>query len=525
MNKKTVVVVINILLVSLAVGAQVVRTERLFDGQSNNNSRPSAQLPAALMGQAYVVKLSENSEPIAEAVDTLRPALHYAGLSATGRFKAYTALDTLDESEAEGRRSVTRIESNHSSRLVPSGDLYIENQSGSRAWKIDRPEDYVITAAWSPFNGNLIAYTFSSGSSFGVAIAHVRTGKVEVLRSEGILADYLAWSSEGIAVQFYEEVPGRSLKNIEGFNAPAFREVSIIIDTNRSSKLRTEIVSQLPEPAFVADMDVHEQPFYIPLGSSTVRGRNLAGVSELELLDAGGTVIKRLPAHAYVGILGSGMVYKSISERGTEISYLSPDGQVTTILTAKSLVQFKLPIHSGSSPDMIVTQVGNSYSTRCNVSSHTNNLSYAYDMQTTAGNEFILAAADGTIAYIERNINCNSRDTDCPDYSPTCSSGFGNTIIIQHADGTWTEYSHLRYNTIKPPSTGRAVYVGCDLAREGHTGQTCCNKNQCGDHLHFQRQSGSLPTSSSISIAFSDAANPLLCKSYESGNAGRSCQF
>ena len=155
-------------------------------------------------------------------------------------------------------------------------------------------------------------------------------------------------------------------------------------------------------------------------------------------------------------------------------------------------------------------------------------MAYAYDMQATAGNEAILAAGDGTIAYLFRTVTCNSLDTvGCTDYSSTCSSngGWGNAVVLQHADGLWTKYTHLRQSSVIPTVTGRSAGIGCQLATEGHTGATVGIKNGCGDHLHFQRQTSSSVNGVSTSITFSDATSPLSCTTYQSLNAGRSCIF
>lgn len=521
----------KVILTALAlVIAVAMSTHALLGKQDLEGRIPSAKptLTTAVNGQAYSISLI-GADPVAESVTTLHPVLHYAGFAVGDQLMAYIPLEVFDETAPEGRRPVAFDErGDNFSELVPSGDLYIEDTRTGKTRRVDDGSHYVITAAWAPDHESLIAYTFSSGSAFGVALANVRTSSVEVIRSEGVLADYLSWGPAG-TLHFYEVVPGRMFVDSSGYSLPLFRETAVAPDSRRSTGRSLEIRSALPQAALAPSFEEGEQPLYIGVGSSTlVRARNIAGVGELEVLDATGSVVQRTPADVLVGALDTGVVYKVASDEGMELKYLSNNGEVTTLVGAAAATVFVLPIHgASSSPDMTVTQVGTGFSTQCSVSSHTGVRKYAYDMQTAAGNDFVLAASSGTVSYIERNITCNSVDTDCPDYRSPCqsNSGYGNTVIIQHADGTYTEYSHLRHGTIAPPSTGRAVGLGCGLGREGHTGATCCIKNQCGDHLHFQRQSGSLPTSSSISIAFAGQTNPLRCQAYNSSTGGRSCVF
>ncbi len=118
-----------------------------------------------------------------------------------------------------------------------------------------------------------------------------------------------------------------------------------------------------------------------------------------------------------------------------------------------------------------------------------------------------LAVADGLVVYTSESMTCNLTQPGCPDYSPTGCPGFylGNQVIIQHADGTYSAFSHLQTNSIQV-AVGTSVCQGLYVARQGHIGTTSGPFNSCGDHLHVQRQISPDPSGQSIPLTFSDVA-------------------
>jgi hypothetical protein len=199
------------------------------------------------------------------------------------------------------------------------------------------------------------------------------------------------------------------------------------------------------------------------------------------------------------------------------VEYLGWDGQTVSIAAA---VSYGVPYASA-----YITQGGQSFpSPGCtSYYSHksTSSMGYANDMWNGAGH--VMASAPGTVVYAKGDVTCNScAGTACPDYRSSCASnsGWGNVVILEHADGTWTKYTHLRAGSLRVV-LGQSVCAGFWLGTQGHTG--CTAGSTCGDHLHFQRQSSSALSGQSVRIDFFDAVNPIACyRSYPSGLAEQS---
>jgi hypothetical protein len=94
------------------------------------------------------------------------------------------------------------------------------------------------------------------------------------------------------------------------------------------------------------------------------------------------------------------------------------------------------------------------------------------DMVGDNGNT-IVAAADGWVRWIEddNNTQCDCSQTFC----------LNNYIWIEHANGEWTKYTHMQYQSV-PNSidVGDWVTAGTTLGTEGAVG--CAS----GVHLHFE---------------------------------------
>jgi hypothetical protein len=493
------------------------------------------QLSVGIGGTAYDIYVRKDDTARAVQVRTALPVLYYAGLSRTGKFRAYTTLAAYNQFAPGGRDEISAAEvsKRHDAVLVPSGDLYVENVSTGAYWQIDGPEQYVVAAAWSPTNPEMIAYTFSSGAAYGIAVIHAVTKEGKVLRERDVVPDYLAWSPSGLSVQFYREETVQALFSDEEIAGSLHQDSAAVEVANAAAEPWS---LQLPMLEIKSASNSVPAPFRIALpGGTSARGDNLFGRSTLRLSDPSGKVLGQADADAIVGVVPSGILFKTFGADHTELGFIARRGTVAH-LVVKVAVSYWLPFFAFTSPTLTVTQTGNGYSPNCQVWDHTiaQGMGYAYDMQAKPGSEYIEASASGTVAYLAKTFTCNSLDdgsvdgTRCPDYTNPCSSnsGFGNVIILQHADGTWTKYAHLKPSSVLPTANGQSVGRGCHIATQGHTGATRGNlPNGCGDHLHFQRQSSGALTGSSISISFADTSNPLTCTTYTSGNTGQSCLF
>ncbi|WP_432752412.1 LysM peptidoglycan-binding domain-containing M23 family metallopeptidase [Streptomyces sp. JL2001] len=66
-------------------------------------------------------------------------------------------------------------------------------------------------------------------------------------------------------------------------------------------------------------------------------------------------------------------------------------------------------------------------------------------------------------------------------YSAGWSGAYGNEVVIQHADGTYSQYAHLSSLSV---SAGQTVAGGDQIGLSGSTG------NSSGPHLHFEMRTG-----------------------------------
>lgn len=115
------------------------------------------------------------------------------------------------------------------------------------------------------------------------------------------------------------------------------------------------------------------------------------------------------------------------------------------------------------------------------------------------GETNVIAAKDGIVVYTSSESGIS-----CPDgyLGSTCGGGYGNHIIISHADGNYTLYAHLYIDSITVKS-GESVSQGQVIAHMGTSG------NSTGPHLHFEVRVGENTSSARTNPRdFVDADNP-----------------
>jgi murein DD-endopeptidase MepM/ murein hydrolase activator NlpD len=98
---------------------------------------------------------------------------------------------------------------------------------------------------------------------------------------------------------------------------------------------------------------------------------------------------------------------------------------------------------------------------------HSNN---GVDISNVNGGS-ISAAESGTVTKVVNG---------CPPRSDACGGGYGNHIVIQHANGVETLYAHNSDNYVQ---AGQAVSKGQVIASMGNTGRV---RGRTGIHLHFE---------------------------------------
>lgn len=95
---------------------------------------------------------------------------------------------------------------------------------------------------------------------------------------------------------------------------------------------------------------------------------------------------------------------------------------------------------------------------------------FALDFNMEEGTE-ICAIRDGIVFEVEESHNKGCPNKDCSQYN--------NYVLVQHTDGSFADYSHIKKNGAKVKA-GDKVKVGDVLALSGSTGYAS------GPHLHLE---------------------------------------
>lgn len=444
-------------------------------------------------------------------------------------------------------------------RGIPSGELYLEELSTHRRLKVTSRT--ILSAALSPANNNQIAYTFAGSNGFGLAIVDIESQTDNILVDSNVFSEIISWGDNGKGIFYFSTSQADRPMRLNSRNDPN-KTFSNIDDWQHSDEPEPLLVT----PAGTLDQLELSQHFIAPdgkaLGSSSNPPTGFPRLNDkvnppIDFLDFSGVnASTSKPSNSFrlqspdgtLSVLGGDLlgtsklvikneisgkelvvesaVISAVFDHGLIVKVFSGDRTITKHInwngTANQLgstvVDYRLPIANST-----LIQGGSSYSSpgNCSLSAHFNTMSYAYDFQNFTVGAHALSVADGLVVYASGTMTCNQVQQSCPDYSPTGCPGFylGNQVIIQHADGTYSALSHLEANSIQV-EIGTIACQGLYVARQGHTGSTSGVFNNCGDHLHFQRQASPDAAGQSIPTTFSDvASHPLACGSPYSTSA------
>ena len=495
----------------------------------------SAAVLSAAQGKAFVLE-TEEGRPTAKAVSTSRPVYKAFGLDAAGQRLLYRPLEAG----------------------APSGELLVEDLATGQARRVGT--DHVIEAAWSPRDRNLLAYTFSSEGGFGLAVANLRTGRTTPVWREEVLADHLAFERDGSGVYYYRAVERDRVGVDDSGLTVADHSFTVLTPSFHPLRARSVAASRAAEEVTLAALPAGfpvletlgspEEPVDVipeeagaetpprrrvlksvelparahafravsPTGTHEVRGDDLLADGPLFVRELPSGALRRLGEGRIVQVLQDGVLVRRAQADGATLEFLGYDGQRAAVAAAAPAA-YGVPFSTA-----YVSQGGQGFPSPGCSTYYTHkvgsSMAFANDFVNTAGH--VLASAAGTVAYLRNDVTCNGcAGASCSDYRSSCTgavanSGWGNVVILEHADGTWTKYTHLRPGSVRV-ARGQAVCAGLFLANQGHTG--CTAGGTCGDHLHFQRQSSSALSGPSVRVSFFDTpTNPIACyRTYTSG--------
>lgn len=444
---------------------------------------------------------------------TALPVLSFAGANADATGIAYTSLARVG---VKGQGVSQRVGLDEALKLtlddlVPTGQLVVERADG-RTEAISPAHVFATAAAWHPSDPNLIAYGYADGDQYGIKLYDFSTGQDRDLVRGALTPDYVAWSDDGGAVGAYMadallpaaqtagENAGEPVRRWQSFDAFRAERIGSATFLNGSAR-------------FASDGSAFTLAFET---GAVVKLHDAFGDQQAVIERLQGNLVSETFRADQVRYRSSrGLAFVNFDAR-TNGLWATDGSSLPQQIAVASAVTYKIPMHALENP-MAFTQVGTGYGgAGCFIGGggafdHFNSMAYAVDMQLTAdqngyhGDE-IIASASGTVSAWRSGETCTHAELSftCPDYRASCPKGFGNWIIISHSDGKWTMYGHLEPTNFKVTHTG-SVSSGCWIADEGHTGWVEGNKNQCGDHLHFQWQNGSTTGAQSLPGSFADA--------------------
>ena len=421
----------------------------------------------------------------------------------------------------------------------PTFSLYVYDMETGRERLVS--QERVLQAAWSPAGARIAYVVIETMTRFRLLVEPAAGAPAELLHSGWLDASLLQWSPDGSRLLYRTQRPLTDNYFEDGKFATALHEHElatgkvrtidggvwgqyeqnrlihsdarqVVLDGKRMSRLATAEETETPVLSFA----------FTTRGLYVTRLRGGSPVVEKHFADSDNYA--PVASGSLHQTTEDGVVVREFTGNGVTYSFLDYRTEAVSQLLVFS-GRYKLPFAGQA----FLNQGGALYTAtscdgaRCNATSHIGLLGFALDFQQQGtigqGTEHILAVEDGTVLRFEDNVPCNTGiRMACPERQVACptgtNGGAGNYVILAHADGSFTSYSHMAYQSLRV-TTGQRVCQGAHIGNQGHSGSTGAGSNykNCDDHLHFQRMGLTTgdPFAQSIATDFVDTPCALSC--------------
>lgn len=485
-------------------------------------------LPVGFDRRGGYVIFNEDGAPVFEEVSTKYPVLHFAGHNLNKTRLAYTSLAKIELGARMNRELITLDDSLEMTLddLVPTGELVIEKDGTDKI--VSRNGEFVPFAVWSPTQPDVIAYGYNEGYRSGIVVMNVATDEMIDRVEADLIPDYFVWSDDGLNL-----IIQRS-DTMKDADIGIFTEE--VLEEDETTWFSADVYD-FGTKKFVDDRETTNHAMGLRLNRTdrdfTLDVRGGGRLIASDILGGDDVIFEKDGEHKVFKAeqirsrSRNGLVYVNAASDSLTLYALRDDGEEFPILESH-LTPYYIPSPVGST--VTFTQIGESYSgggcgVSGGVSSHiaSSSMKYAIDIQISGSTwDGDLASKAGTVTGVLFSATVNCQDSSgCPIYDSSYASGtgtcrtgctsttvtgygWGNYVILAHSDGFYTMETHMQAGTVTPTACGSSAVRGCQLGREGGTGRSCGSKNGCGDHQHFQKQSGSTRSSQSVAVSFSE---------------------
>ena len=147
--------------------------------KSNGRGDIADRYIGAVNGTAFILDTS-GGEVSRTELKTSRPVFKAFGMTSDGASLLYTEL--------------------RNDR--PTGELYLENMATHERARLTM--HVVLSASISPMDPNKIAYTYTTGDGFALAVLDLASGTDDRLVQKDVFADLISWEESGQSVKYFD---------------------------------------------------------------------------------------------------------------------------------------------------------------------------------------------------------------------------------------------------------------------------------------------------------------------------------